>query len=108
MKRSTSDQHRQAQWRERVARQAQSNLNVAAFCKNEGISAQTFYWWRARLGKGEATKPAQRRRDTAPFIDLGALATPVDEGPADSPDVAAGFDLRLDLPGGIVLTIARR
>jgi hypothetical protein len=104
MKRSTSDQHRQAQWRERVARQAQSDLSVAAFCKSEGIPAQTFYWWRARLGKAGAAKPAQGRRDTAPFIDLGALSPSVDE----APDMAAGFDLRLDLPGGIVLTIARR
>ena len=104
MKRSTSDQHRQAQWRERVAGQAQSGQSVAAFCKSEGIPPQTFYAWRARLRKGATAKPAQCQRDTAPFIDLGALATPVGEASG----VAASFDLRLDLPGGIVLTIVRR
>lgn len=104
MNRSTSDQDRQVQWRERLARQERSGQSVAVFCKSEGIPAQTFYWWRARLGKGEPVTPAQRRRATAPFIELGALAIPTGEAPG----VAAGFDLRLDLPGGIVLTIARR
>jgi len=89
-------------------RQEQSGQGVAAFCKSEGIPAQTFYWWRARLGKDGSTKPAQRRRDAAPFIDLGALAAPVDDAPANTPGIGGGFDLRLDLPGGIVLTIARR
>lgn len=101
MTRSTSMQHRRAQWRERLARQARSGQGVAAFCKSEGIPTQTFYWWRARLARddGEATACGGRPGAAAPFIDLGAL------GAAAS---AAGFELRLDLPGGIVLTIARR
>jgi hypothetical protein len=39
----------------------------------------------------------------APFIDLGALGAPAGQ----THHIAAGFDIRLDLPGGIVLTIAR-
>ena len=104
MKRSTSVQHRQAQWRERLTRQEQSGQSVAAFCKSEGIAAQTFYWWRTRLSKYRPAESTPRPRDAARFIDLGALAPPAEE----SPDIAAGFELRLDLPGGIVLTIARR
>ena len=104
MKRSTSAPHRQAQWRERLVRQEQSGQSVAAFCRSEGIAAQTFYWWRTRLSKYRPVEPAPRRRETAPFIDLGALAPAADE----SPGIATGFELRLDLPGGIVLSIARR
>ena len=104
MKRSTSVQHRQAQWRERLARQEQSGQSVAAFCKSEGIAAQTFYWWRSRLGNSRPAESAPRPRDAAPFIDLGALMPPADE----VADIGAGFELRLALPGGIVLTIARR
>lgn len=86
MKRSTSVQHRQAQWRERLVRQEQSSQSVAAFCKSEGIAAQTFYWWRARLGKYRPVDPTPRPREAAPFIDLGALATPAEE----APNIAAG------------------
>jgi transposase-like protein len=103
MKRSTSVQHRQAQWRERLARQEQSGQSVAAFCKSEGLAAQTFYCWRKQLGKGRQAEVTQRSSSVAPFIDLGALAAPVSQ----TQSIAEGFDLRLDLPGGIVLTIAR-
>jgi transposase-like protein len=103
MNQSTHVQRRQAQWRERVARQEQSGLSVAAFCKDEGISAHTFYWWRARLGKSQSSKPAQQAHDAASFVDLGVLGASA--GPAQ--DIISGFSIRLDLPGGLVLTIAR-
>jgi hypothetical protein len=104
MKRSTNVQHRQAQWRDRLVRQEQSGQSVAAFCKSEGIAAQTFYWWRAKLDNGRpAAESAPRLREAAPFIDLGALAASAGQ----VQDMADGFSIRLDLPGGIVLTIAR-
>jgi hypothetical protein len=103
MKRSASVQHRQAQWRERLVRQEQSGQSVAAFCKSEGIAAHRFYWWRARLGKGRTAESAPRPREAAPFIDLGALAAPAGE----VQDIVGDFSVHLDLPGGIVLTIAR-
>lgn len=105
MTRSTNKERRQTQWRERLERQAQSGQSVAAFCRSEGIAAPTFYWWRARLSESIDTPHAsavprtQRRPETAPFIDLGALG---------STDSTASFDIRLALPGGIVLTIATR
>lgn len=97
MKQSTNKQNRQAQWRERLGRQAQSCQSVKAFCQSEGVAVPTFYWWRARLAKDDGASLASRPCDAAPFIDLGALG-------GESP--AAGFDIRLALPGGIVLTIA--
>jgi hypothetical protein len=105
MTRSTNKERRQTQWRERLERQAQSGQSVAAFCRSEGIAAPTFYGWRARLAKGidtpnTSTAPAaQRRQEAAPFIDLGALGSTAS---------ATGFDIRLALPGGIVLTISAR
>ncbi len=101
MKQSTNMQHRQTQWRERLMRQAQSGQGVKAFCDSEGIAVQTFYWWRARLAKdnGAPAAGAKRRCDAAPFIDLGPLAAATQ---------AAGIDIRLALPGGVVLTITAR
>lgn len=92
------DQSR-AQWRERMARQAASGLSVAAFCKEQGLVTQTFYWWRARLARPD--RPMRDgKRETVPFIDLGAWR----ETAASALDI----DIRLDLGNGMVLTIARR
>jgi transposase-like protein len=101
MTQSTNKQHRQTQWRERLDRQAQSGQSVAAFCRSEGIAAPTFYWWRARLAKDSSTPAvvAGRPSDAAPFIDLGTLGSTAS---------TAAFDIRLALPGGIILTIAAR
>jgi hypothetical protein len=96
---SNTNTERAQQWRERITRHAASGLSVAAFCEQEDVSTPTFYWWRSRLTKqgtgvgGSATSPA-------PFVDLGAMpvTTAVDVGP---------LTIRLDLPGGITLMIAR-
>lgn len=47
----------------------------------------------------------------SPFIDIGAVkqvigASATADGPAPTP--AAGIDVRIDLGGGVVLTITRR
>jgi hypothetical protein len=97
----TASQDRQAQWRERIARQAASGKSVAAFCRDEAIATQTFYWWRARLGKRDAHTAPRAKAKAAPFIDLGTM------GEADV-DAMPGIDIRLDLGHGITLTIARR
>jgi transposase-like protein len=106
MTRSVAAQQRQAHWRAVLSRQAHSGHSAAAFCKSEGIAAQTFYWWRAKLRDGheEQATFSPEERPAAPFIELSDLAAP---GSALR-EAQTGFVLRLDLPGGIVLTIARR
>ena len=89
---------RAEQWRERITRQADSGKSVAAFCREQGIAPPTFYWWRNRLarqGSGATSRP-----DAAfPFLDLGTM-------PAETQGDGS-LSIRLDLPGGITLTIAR-
>jgi hypothetical protein len=86
------------QWRECIDRQTASGKSVAAFCREHDIAPQTFYWWRKRLAKPAADAIAKVAAP-APFLDLGAIA-------AATP--ASGMlSIRLDLPGGITLTIAR-
>jgi hypothetical protein len=97
-----------AVWRERVARQGRSELSVQEFCRREGVSAWSFYRWRLRVraadGAGEraAKRSAVVRAQPVPaqaaFIDLGALSG--SPGP--------GWEIRLDLGGGVVLQLARR
>lgn len=102
-KRAICGNEREAHWRKLIERQAASGRSVAAFCRDESIPTQTFYWWRSRLRKQEPAPMARGRSVKTPFIDLGAL------GAAEAArDMATSLDIRLELPGGITLTIARR
>ncbi len=97
-------QQREARWRKLIARQAGSGRSVAAFCRDESIAVQTFYWWRARLGKREGQPRVAC--GAAPFLDLGTMADLGGSDAAGGP--GAGIEVRLELPGGVTLTIARR
>ena len=100
MKRSTATTQRAAYWQQRIDEQARSAQSVAAWCREQGIAVQSFYWWKSRLARHSA-KPAPSLPETerAPFIDLGALR---------GATLAAGLEIRLDLGDGVLLTIARR
>ncbi len=45
-------------WRERVRSQTESGLSVRAFCRREGVSEPSFYFWRRELGKRERQRAA--------------------------------------------------
>lgn len=92
---------REAQWRDCIARQKASGQTVAVFCREESISQATFYLWRKRLGV-QSKPPKHHACPTVakPFIDLGEM---VHDKPTSS-----GWDIRLDLGGGLTLSIARR
>jgi len=92
-----------AAWRSRLARYAAGTQSVAAFCLGEAVSTWSFYKWRTRLRGLDA------RAVPAPFIDLGAVAGPVTGTPGTGGAAAApgSIAVRLDLGGGLVLTIVR-
>jgi hypothetical protein len=62
---------KEAAWRSRLQRHAQSGKSIAAFCRDEAVSTASFHIWRAKLAaaSGHAAQPAQ----PAAFIDLGAI-----------------------------------
>lgn len=95
---STTGTLRTEQWRERIAQQAASGKGVTAFCQEQGIATQRFYWWRKRLARRE-DQAATSVAGVAPFLDLGAMPA------ATQGD--GSLSIRVDLPGGITLTIAR-
>lgn len=91
-------------WRQRLSRFARSGQTVKAFCHGESVSTCSFYQWRQRLQR--PTLPGVGA-ESAAFVDLGAIGT---SGTRIEPGAAAGaanLTMRLELPGGIVLTIAR-
>jgi hypothetical protein len=103
---------RESAWRDRLARFASSGQTVEAFCRNEAVSAATFYGWRTRLranDSGDVPRPAVA---PASFIDLGTVpgkrvreAAPIHDRSMST--ASTGIEVRIDLGGGIVLTLAR-
>ena len=51
------------EWQQRLARFPQSQLTIAAFCRQEGVSAPSFYLWRKRLA---LSAPAKQEYSESP------------------------------------------
>jgi transposase-like protein len=49
MKTSDAGSARNKRWQELVRQHGQSKLSVSAFCREQGVSDQSFYYWRKRL-----------------------------------------------------------
>jgi len=94
-------------WRELFKRFDSAGLTVEAFCQREGLSRSSFNRWRSRLpmlagaAAAAAVGASAARQSAPPFVDLGLL------GAADTA-APAGLELRLDLGGGLSLTLVRR
>lgn len=94
-------------WRELFKRFDGAGLTVEAFCKAEGLSRSSFNRWRSRMPRqpgATATTMVQGFDDqkiSPSFVDLGLLG-------AAGTAYPAGLELRLDLGGGLSLTLLRR
>ena len=102
---------RESAWRDRMARHAGSGQSVEVFCKNEGVSAWSFYRWRKLLGVGRKPSKGLARKLPVPFVDLGSMPAPHVHnelsGKRMPVERAGGIEIRIDLGGGVVLTVAR-
>jgi transposase-like protein len=89
----------EATWREIFARHVSSGLSVLDFCRAEGINPGVFRRWRSMLKEGiqvEQSKARTKAKVVAPFIDIGAMGA-----------ASSRMEVRLELGGGVVLTVAR-
>ena len=99
-------------WRAVFDRYDAGGLTVEAFCEREGLSRSSFNRWRSRLQQPpvKVRSPMTSKAGTTPiaapaaFLDLGPLAT---AAPTAAP-MPSGVELRLDLGGGLSLTLVRR
>ena len=94
-----SDPVKCQQWAERLVRFAKSGQTVSAFCRDEGVSAPSFYQWKRKLGRvnrkhSRLAKRRQRRKSTA-FKQLHV-------SPQD-----ASSSVSMRLPDGIVIDLGR-
>ena len=67
---------REVYWRDVQTRQLESGLNVASFCRQETISAASFYAWRRKLRQRDAGA-AQIRTQVQDRADPGVQLVPV-------------------------------
>ena len=80
-----SDSRKVREWERRMARFREGRQSVAEFCREEGVSAPSFYQWRKRL--------AQRRRPA----EAGAGFRPV--------RLVGSAGVGVQLPGGTQLHV---
>jgi transposase-like protein len=59
------------QWRHRIAQQQSGGQTVAAFCRDQGVSENSFYFWKRRLREDVATG----------FVELKTSPAPIREAP---------------------------
>jgi hypothetical protein len=60
---SSKRREREQFWRRVVGGQPRSGMSVAAWCKQQGVSAPSFYVWRQRLANRGAARKLRRRDD---------------------------------------------
>jgi len=99
-------------WRALIERQRRSGVSLERFCRSEGVSRSSFARWRGMLSLSDPRRssplsvakdsdgsvPLERSEDSR-FIDAGMI------GGGDRS--AEPVEIRLDLGGGVVLTIRR-
>jgi putative transposase len=102
-----------AAWRALIARQAISGESIEAFCRAQGVSRSSFERWRGLLSP-VATAPDSSPHSVAHHNDLPAVSERYAEHRfIDAGEIGLGnsggepLEIRLELGGGIVLTIRR-
>lgn len=56
-----STEAKRSQWADRLRRQGESGLSIAAFCRRHSISEAGFYYWKRRLKKASQSAKVTRR-----------------------------------------------
>jgi hypothetical protein len=98
----TDHQSRLDWWRRQIQRQPKSNLTIADFCRQLGVSVPTFYYWKRRVQAGLWTpsepvaKASRSRQPTtagAPFLPVSIV------------DPDAGTHLEIELANACVVRL---
>lgn len=100
-------------WRDLIGRQPASGLSIARFCKEAGVSANSFFVWKRRLcrqaGELERGRGASRqRKESSPrkshpaeksFVPLRLIADPVHRNASNAATI------EVEWPSGLVVRV---
>lgn len=98
------------QWQAVVHRYEQRSVSAEVFCQREGICQASLYRWRKLLTTGPLRDSQKSDWAALPLTDSADSAAPSEDGFLDLGLVGtstAPLQLRLDLGGGITLTLRR-
>ena len=95
------DPSKQQEWEERFQRFEESSQTIAHFCRAEGVSEPSFYYWKQKLpGDSRRRLRAGRRQQSARRAHAGSgFRSVVITPPADRVSV------KVRLPGGAVIEL---
>jgi transposase len=82
--------NRQKRWAELIRKHGRSGLSVSAFCREHGISDQSFYNWRKRFSGSEQVRFALV--DTGEQVAKGRLPVELILASGDRLGIASGVD----------------
>ena len=76
------DLAKEAAWRRRVDRHAESGQSVRAWCRRYHVTETAFYWWRRELARRDAERPVSVRRDAeaTSFVPVHVTDEPAGAG----------------------------
>jgi hypothetical protein len=89
-------------WRRQIERQPKTNLTIADFCQQLGVSVPTFYYWKRRIQAGlrtpsepvvEASRSQPPTTPAAPFLPVSIV------------DPDAGTHLEIELANACVVRL---
>lgn len=103
-------------WQDLIERQPASGVSIARFCKQVGVSANSFFVWKRRLrpqmGRARRAKPTSRSRAlvrssrsnspgaaASPLVPVRLLADP------DRPRAPHAAVIEVEWPNGVVLRV---
>lgn len=96
--------HSAEQWQAWIEEQASSGLSQHAFCDQKGLAKSSFRLWKHRLGltPSSAASPSQSAAEVSPLF--APLSMPTTD---ETDDQARGWEIELDLGGGVCLRFRR-
>lgn len=96
------DEEKKAQWEERLAAHAASGMTVIDWCRENGITKHTYYYWKKRICKPKVEE--QQPDETTVFAELPVkLKACVNTAGKGLVIKWQGFELLLSEPGQIEL-----
>ena len=106
MRHRTGHQSRLDWWRSQFQRQQKTDLTIADFCRQLGVSVPTFYYWRRRVQEGPGTPFGRIPVDhPSPDPTTPAAAAPAHFVPVSIVDPGAGTYLEIELTNACVVRL---